>query len=108
MHGKVVVTLEGGSFPPSAMEIIKLSESTFNSNAEMPDQEQVSKYPAPPLSKAILGVFLEALVIPLSSLHMTQGPPCAGYDDGFSLCSDQLSSSKRQRTIGYHFWPCVS
>ena len=70
-HGKVVVTLEEGSLMPCAIETIQLAERTFSPDAEtshMPPRSKFQMFSLLTLSKVILGMFLKALMIPLSSL----------------------------------------
>ena len=44
VHGEVVVTLEGGCFTPSAIQLIWLSESALSPNAETPHMTIRSKF----------------------------------------------------------------
>ena len=44
VHGKVIVTLEGSSLTPSAIQLIQLAESTFSPDAETPHMPTRSKF----------------------------------------------------------------
>ena len=71
MHGKIVLTLEGGIFMSGAIQIIYLVESSFSPNAEtaqIPARNRFQSVQFGYIKQVIPGIFLKALVIPLSSL----------------------------------------
>ena len=70
MHGKVVVTLEGSGFTPSAHSLSNLRKTLsvqMQKRPTCPPGASFKIFSLLTLSRVIPGMFLKALMIPLSS-----------------------------------------